>query len=275
MRSESRRRRCGGECKLRTVTVSDHHELDAWEQPEPAEFRWTDGLPWAVFLAIAWLVFELTAQPALTAGAFCLKFAWKDSVVGFWLWRSDPRRARGLSCLLFYLASAGWKAMVAGILVAVLVKFIAAAAGGPPGPVHEMTVAMLVAGAGFAACCGIGVLGIVVAWRGRVRVWLDSNVYWSYRDGVWPPTTCGVENRIRRVLIVTQLVGLLFGTIGLIALVSPVFNLAGGGPAGSFMIGGIVVVALLVLWLPERINARIAARFPDECWPDSIAGSVE
>lgn len=255
------------------MSLTDDHELVAWEAPEYREFRWTDGLPWAVFLAIAWLVFELTADPALTAGVFCLKFAWKDSTLALWLWRRDPHKPRGRSCLLFYLAFAGWKAMMAGILVAFLIRFIDAAVGGPQGPGNELIVAMSVAAGGFAACCLIGVLGIVIAWRGRVRVWLDSNVYWSYRDDVWPPTTCRA-NQIGRVLIVTQLVGLMFGTVGLLLLMMPVFNLAGGGAAGSFMLIGIIAVGVLVLWLPERINARIAAKYPHECWPDAIAAAT-
>lgn len=254
------------------MSLTDDHELVAWRAPEYREFRWTDGLPWAVFLAIAWLVFELTADPALTAGVFCLKFAWKDSTVALWLWRRDRRKARGRSCLLFYLAFAGWKAMMAGILVAILIQFIDVAAGGPQRPGNELIVAMSVAASGFSACCLVGILGMIVAWRGRVRVWLDSDVYWSYRDDMWPPTTCRV-NHIGRVLIVTQLVALIFGTVGLMLMMMPVFNLAGGGAAGWFMLVGIIVVGVLVLWLPERIAARIGARFPHECWPEMTAAT--
>jgi len=63
-------------------------------------------------LALCWVVYELTRQPALGAVAVCLKFGWEDFSAARWLWRRDPDRARGRCCSWLYFAWGLWKTAI-------------------------------------------------------------------------------------------------------------------------------------------------------------------
>ena len=73
---------------------------------------------WALLLIVAWLVFELTAQPALAVAAVCVKFGWEDFRTARWLRRSDPDRLRGRACFWLYVASGLWKTAITGTVQA-------------------------------------------------------------------------------------------------------------------------------------------------------------
>src|SRR6478672_8194353 len=94
---------------------------------------------WPVLLAIAFLVYELTAQPGLGAAIACTKFGWDDFLTARWLRRRDPDRRRGKASFWLFVAAGLWKTAVTGVVVLFAVAFIDAmirrrggAAGPPP-----------------------------------------------------------------------------------------------------------------------------------------------
>src|SRR4051794_36905981 len=79
------------------------------ERPAPA---WRPTPPLPLLLVVGWVLYELTAQPALGVAAICLKFGWEDFPPAFWLRRNDPQRTRADACFWLYIASGVWKAAI-------------------------------------------------------------------------------------------------------------------------------------------------------------------
>src|SRR5262245_64316596 len=67
--------------------------------------RWQGPFTWTGLLAVGWVLYELTAQPALGVSAICIKFGWEDFRTALWLQRRDPHRLRGRACLWLYIAN--------------------------------------------------------------------------------------------------------------------------------------------------------------------------
>src|SRR6478672_3123529 len=82
---------------------------------------------WPVLLAIAFLVYELTAQPGLGAAIACTKFGWDDFLTARWLRRRDPDRRRGRASFWLFVAAGLWKTAVTGVVVLFVVAFLEAA----------------------------------------------------------------------------------------------------------------------------------------------------
>src|SRR4051812_13976413 len=95
----------------------------AEEKQERAPARWERLFSLPVLLLLGWLVFELTAQPALGIVVLCLKFGLRDVQVACWLRHTDPWRARGRATYQVYLASAGWK-VIGGAFLLIFVLII-------------------------------------------------------------------------------------------------------------------------------------------------------
>ena len=57
---------------------------------------------WLGLLALAWIIVELTHQPALGAVAVCLKFGWEDFRTARWLYNTDPQLWRRRSFILAF-----------------------------------------------------------------------------------------------------------------------------------------------------------------------------
>ena len=70
------------------------------------ESRLVPGLVWFILISTGWVLFELTANPALSAVVACLKFGWNDSLTARWMRRTDPNRARGGTYFWFLLGNA-------------------------------------------------------------------------------------------------------------------------------------------------------------------------
>src|SRR5205807_7892047 len=81
-----------------TTMKTQNHEDD---ERRPAR-RWHGAFTWTGLLVVGWMLYELTAQPALGAVAVCLKFGWEDFRTARWLRRRDPERRRGRACFWLY-----------------------------------------------------------------------------------------------------------------------------------------------------------------------------
>src|SRR5262245_6522225 len=67
--------------------------------------RWANVLSVPLLLVIGWVLYELTAQPALGVAAVCAKFGWDDFRTARWLLRIDPNPARGWACAWLSIAN--------------------------------------------------------------------------------------------------------------------------------------------------------------------------
>lgn len=241
------------------------------------ESRLIPNVVWLLLLAAAWLVFELTANPALAAVVACGKFGWNDFRTGWWIRRTDPYRARGSTCFWFLLASGMWKITgTAIVLTFVLSSAVAAQQQGQPGGAQMnqlFGVLLFLMVFGPFLSTGATLLAIAFAWRMGVRIWIDRTLHWHRRNRVWPPRPWG-ENSIHRQITLSLGLVLLISTIVVIAVAFSRQPLPAMGEqirvltfAGS-LVGG----AAATLWLRERILRDVCARYSEECW---MAGSIE
>ena len=77
----------------------------SWQEERP----WQRHLTLPGLLALGWLIFEATSQPALAVVVVCVKFGWNDLLTAYWLRVRDPEPGRGRACFWLYLTGAFWK----------------------------------------------------------------------------------------------------------------------------------------------------------------------
>src|SRR5262245_19924297 len=87
--------------------------------------RWLRPFTWTGLLAIGWILYELTAQPALGAIAVCLKCGWEDFRTALWLQRRDPDRRRGSACFWLYAANGLCKTAAVAFIMSMAVVGVA------------------------------------------------------------------------------------------------------------------------------------------------------
>jgi hypothetical protein len=249
-----------------------HHEREADPFDDRARAGWheefapraTNRLAWLLVVGLGFLVFELTADPALGMLLGCLKFGWDELRLSRRMRRLDPNRTRGRVCARFYQAYALWKVSLVALGAMFVVIMIHAALVDnlqprgrprPDGPPREFVTAALIWMGGFAIAGGASLLAVVSAWRNKVRVWVGKD-----------------RNRLKPVLLS---VILFWGTPLLLALAIPLLSLFGppnlniAGPLG-FMVLMMVLYPVGVLVTLDRLDSRIGARSPAECWPEML-----
>jgi hypothetical protein len=235
------------------------------DEAEAGQSRWRLPFTWLGLLALAVLVIELTHQPALGAIAICLKFGWEDFLAARWLWRHDPDLWRRRGTFWLYLAWGLWKTAVVAFLMSV--GFAAVVPRNPQGAappaLHEFISTFLTTLAGFGLSTLMTVLAILCAWRGGVRLWLDSAVHRARRLDCWPPAPLceGRTNRLGHLLL---------SALGLVFLVALVVLLAAapGGPGGFLVCFVLSITApVTMLVCRELISRKVWADSPYECWP--------
>lgn len=239
------------------------------EIEQDADRAWPVGVAWFLVAALAWLLFELTANSSLVAVVACLKFGWHDSRNGFWLWQTDPNPQRGQTCLWFYFALAFWKislmavALTFGILIVTSSLQLAF-----PGP--EIFGALL----SLWVSCGLATLSTWIAcclaWKRNLKIWVDSTVTWSRKNKIWPPEPFG-SNKLHSLLlaagVVAVTVSLVFGIIIGVALAENQ-NLQGGWVV-IFVMTALIFVAGGLLMITEHLAKTICSAHPSTCWaPD-------
>lgn len=228
------------------------------------------GIPssfvWFLVAGLAWLLFELTANSSLVAVVACLKFGWYDFRNGVWLWRKDPHRERGQTCLWFYLALGFWKisltavALTFGILI--LTSSLRLGFPGPEilGALHSLWIS-----------CGLATIFTYIAcasaWKRGLKIWVDSTITWSRKNKVWPPEPYGT-NKLHPLLlaagVVAVTVSLVFGIIIGVALAER------GIIQGGWVVISVMVALILIsgglLMVTESLAKTICPSHPSHCW---------
>jgi hypothetical protein len=242
---------------------------------------------WPVLLSIAFLVYELTADPGLGAAIACTKFGWDDFLTASWLYRRDMNRARGHAELWLACAVGLWKIAVTGIAVMFATAFLQAAlrgapAAGAPGlPARSYLAALTVSTLAFGSSTIATLRAFRLAWSNRVLLWYDDRLHRDRRLNRWPPSDqpVGRQNRAGLVLLTALvLTGIALPAAGLVA---SFFLLQLGRAHFGWPIGWaeplvaalwlILSLALPILMLIGRdvIGARVLARSPIDCWSET------
>ena len=246
--------------------------------------RWRTSLTWSTLVAIAWLIYELTAQPALGAVVACAKFGWEDFATAVWLRRFDEDRLRGRACSWFYLAAGLWRIAITATAATIVIAILQGIFASQPNQAAGDVLWQVCRAVGLESLFAFGLAALTTfiavgsALRCHVKVWVDKQVNVARRKRVWPPERWGT-NRAKTLLTATLIplaailaLGLLFGSI-----FAFVFLLGARRhpPVWAIVISMflevllIVAAALFVLVLREIVSRRLIARIPEECWGPS------
>jgi hypothetical protein len=238
------------------------------EEAVVPESRWRFPFTWLGLLALAWVIVELTHQPALGAVAVCLKFGWEDFLAARWLLRRDPDAWRRRGTFLLYLAWGLWKTALVAFLMCVGFAVVAPRQAVPAAPAPAALLAFLgtflTTLAGFALSSLLTGAAVACAWRGGVRLWLDGAVHRARRLDCWPPAPCceGRPNRLGALLLTALGLGFLFILVVLLTA-------AAGGAVGSALCFILSITApVSILLCRELISHKVWAETPYECWDE-------
>ena len=234
---------------------------------EPSGPGWQAPVSWAGLLVLGWLLYELTAQPAVGAATMCVKFGWEDFRTALWLARRDPQRHRGWACFWLYLANGLWKAAVVAFVMGYALTVLGENAPGPRRrqAVNQVQLGIwLTAGNGLLLSTAAALRAIWLAHRHGLRLWLHSAVHRACWADDWPPRDTAPP-RINRVgcLVLTGLVldlALLF--LAIIGIgVAP-------GPVTYALAGFCALMALpsLVQFFRACVLQNFWAESPSDCW---------
>jgi hypothetical protein len=241
---------------------------DPFALPEEApRRRWRLPFTWLGLLALAWIVYEVTHNPALGAVAVCLKFGWEDFRAARWLRRTDPDRRRGAACSWLYFGWGRWKTAAVAFLMSVGFAVVGHRIWAAPGGVAALwaflgTFLTTLVGLGLSTLATLR--AVELAWRGGVRLWLGRPAHRARRGDHWPPTPLceGYPNRLGYLLGTTVAVLLVGVSIFLVVLTA-----AGGLPALGLVTAAFLLASpLLLLLLRDALQSRVGARTPAECW---------
>ncbi|HLQ45793.1 MAG TPA: hypothetical protein VK137_13735, partial [Planctomycetaceae bacterium] len=129
---------------------------------------------------------------------------------------------------------------------------------------NEILVALGVGIGGMAVSFVMSHIGLVVAWRRRERVWLNSQLHRCRDQNCWPPQLTA-PNRVQDVLTFSAIPAVLGTVVGVIfMLVGMIGGLARVGLAGS----GLALVCGAIMLHHVLLVKRVLAKTPDDCWYD-------
>jgi hypothetical protein len=249
----------------------DSQVKDASLFDRPDQSRRSEAVGWLLMVALALVLFELTAEPSLAIALGCLKFGGPDLRVARWLRQADPDPVRGRACSWFYVTMAIARiGFMAFFLLFVL--FAATGAGMPKAKLeHQAIGALLVLLACYVAAAVASWIAVLSALRAGLRVWMDRSAGFAARARIWPPFLPERSGRSALgpglVIFYAALSAWLAVLAGLVIAVGGLF---GRGTLSVFL--GLVFVtlgAILGLRLTPRVSRRIEAASPWQCYPES------
>ena len=219
-----------------------------------------------LFLTLGFLVFELTSDVFLGIVVTCLKLGGGDVLAAFWA-RRDPVQVRGASLSCFCFASACFKIAGAALLICVSI-IIAEVMFAVRFNLEKFIAGLCLVFTGAFVGTIISLVGLTIALRHHLRLWLDREFRHSRRHRVFPPVYIGTRNQIPWILGVTKfhvflaLVGLLVGCGSMLA--DPRRNKVNEA-VGVLVFYGVLLA--FPFWQLIRSPYIIAAT-PENCWPE-------
>ena len=230
-------------------------------EPTSSGRQW--HIPWWLLLAVAIVVTEMTAHPAIGVAVFCLKFGLNDWRTAAWLCRVDPQPRRSHTIWWFLVGSGFLKIfLMSSIAFPVLAGWWKAIA--KQNVTAEVKVAMTIGLCGIFFSFVVNHIGMYLASRRRVRIWLNRQLHQFRDNNAWPVRMSGT-NRLRDLLNGSALPAILAFVMGIAFLI--VFGIQKlFQPA---ITSGIVAAVAGLILLGHRLSVkRIVARSSMECWSD-------
>jgi hypothetical protein len=248
--------------------MMQEHAGQIEEQPSQS---WQSPVTWTGLILVGWLLYELTAQPALGVVGVCLKFGWEDFRTAWWLRRRDPERHRGQACFWLYVANGLWKAAVVAFVMGFAMGMVADQIPGPrrARALAEVVGAIVVTTVFGFALSGLAALrAIWLARRWGLRLWLHSAVHRACWRDAWPPgrIQAGQSNRLGCLLFTGVL-------LALILLIVAVFVPRLGGRT-ELLFGvacGLLGTSSLVLFFRACSLSGPWAESAADCWGEAPA----
>ncbi len=260
--------------------IEVHHDVIGPDQPDRRSGRWLHLSAWVVAL----VVFEVTADPSLVVVVGCSKFGWAQLRAARWLRRNDPNTRRGKACRWFYVSWGLWRiSLVAALLMYVVIYAflglqhalgVAAMPGDTP-PAQFITAALIVM-FGLVSSTLTSIVGVTLALRSRVRIWVGQAGLDAFRSGTWPPVgSAAGRNWIGSLLITTVPIAFVLAIFPMAAMVIVaewwgIRAVAGEGAGGLAAIAGTLAAgfggAVSFMYFVAAAKHRVQAHSPTDCW---------
>jgi hypothetical protein len=244
----------------------------SWEEDRLAK-PWQRHLTLPGLLALGWLVFEATSQPALGVVIVCVKFGWNDLLTAYWLRMRDPEPERGWACFWLYLTSAFWKMGVGAFVLCFVLGMIQlgvemnnpGAQGGFKEAIAVINQTALVVVLGFAFATVLALCTLWQAWQTGFKLWLNPNAHRARWRNCWPTELSGPpgNNWAETVLPVTFIFFLLAMSL---FILDRFFGQA--KEFAIFFAAALTFIPAIILGLRRPLFGWALAKNPDECFGD-------
>ncbi len=233
---------------------------------------------WPVIALASIVLLMLTGNPLLTGILPYLKAGWPASKTALWLKRTDPWPARGTVGFLFHLCMALFCAG-AWALVCVIGTAVVASITQKQPDLTQFVIAILIIAFGCCLSSLLGGIGIVIALRHRVRIFVKSNLSTVCHGDFTRATTLG-PGRIRinpaNYIIGVATVAPLLGTWFVAMLMTaPGARIDKVDTTQLILMWLLPVVAATCIAILIFLSARITANSPAECWGAEVPESEE
>lgn len=217
----------------------------------PALKRWLRRLEVVLVLGLVWII-----RPSLAVVLACLAVSHGDFRAASLASRSIPDRAAARVCSLFGYAWWGWTLGVAAFAIGVV-------AGAARGVVmqeqtmpSEVIAAFLLMPCGFLVAFGLTAVGLILALRGEMRVWIGEGL-----------------NQARILLLgLLIIMFMIFGIFPLLVVLGASFDrspetLAKVNLIGVVLLASLFVGPVVILIILDRIAGRVLASHPGKFGP--------
>lgn len=241
--------------------------LSSNEQDERAVWRFFSQ--WPTIISVSIVVLVLTLNPLLTGILPYLRAGWPALRTAFWLKKSDPWKARGTVGFLFHLCLALFRAGICAFICVLSTAFFSSMIQ-KEAHLTTLMIAILTILLGCFMSSIIGWIGIVIALRNRVRIFVMSNLHSICRGDFTVAKTLGTGrngtnpgNYVIAVVTSSSLFAIWF--VAMLISVPPQVN--GENKTALFILLCLLpVLVITCVILVDFLSKRIMAKSPAECW---------
>jgi len=224
---------------------------------------------WWFIVVVSLGLLAATLNPIAAGLLPYVKAGWPAARTAFWLKSEDPWKARGTVGLLFHLCMAFFRAGTVGLIWVLLAVFAAAAFHEEPDMVLFI-VAILTILFGCLLSTVLCWVGILIALRHHVRIFVFSNLYKVCRGHFSSagtlesgPLRINPGNYIIAIATVTPMLALWFVAM---LLTMPGPGVQEIGVPFQIVFGMLPVLCIVAVAVIVYLSKQIAARSPAECW---------
>jgi hypothetical protein len=241
-----------------------------------------------VLIVLAFVVFQMTAGLAAGLTVAVFSFGIRDVRTALRLWKFDPNRDRGRVCSWFYLAYSCWCVMVAVVSLLFFFGLCNEDRRYHPSAPNLFSNEIAACAIILLFCMSVGIwascIGVGLAMRRRIKVWVDPRLRLSLAANCWPPRATmgwppilsGSSNRAYYIRLVFYSIVGFFLVLGLISLLFFFISWLKSEPFGILRLTALAVVlvpTVLLAWIVLSPSWRgriegIVASNPRECYPE-------